>query len=113
MKGSNMKKLIYIVTLFTLIGPQGRLFGAGQSIVEGSDASQQEKLVAPGQEPVQSPSASIEQESVRKEDVVAEKPVMQEPMPEEPKPAEPKTEPTPAELPAEEPHDAHAEAVMK
>jgi hypothetical protein len=97
-----MKKLIYIATLLTLVGTQGRLLADEQIIGESAPVSgEQEKSVAPAQEPTQAPATSVQQEPVRQEDVVAE-------MPEEPK-----AEPLPAEHPAEQPEAPPAEPAIK
>jgi len=97
-KGNNMKKLIYLVMLLTLVGTQGRLLADGQGAGESASTSgEQEKSLTSGQESTQAPVASVQEEPVRKEDVVAE-------MPEQPK-----VESTPAEHPAEQPQTAPVE----
>jgi len=99
-----MKKLIYLVTLLTLVGTQGRLLADGQAVGESVPVSgEQEKSVTPGQEPTQAPTAPVQQEPVRQEDVVAE-------MPEQPKTEQPKTEPAPILPPVEEPKTEQPQA---
>jgi len=100
-----MKKLIYIATLLTLVGTQGRLLADEQAGGEGTYAfGEQEKSLTPGQEPTQAPPAPVEQDPVRKEDIVAE-------MPEQPKTEQPKTEPAPILPPVEEPKTEQPQAV--
>jgi len=95
-----MKKLIYIATLLTLVGIQGRLLADEQGIGEGAPVSgEQEKSLTPSQEPAQAPATSVQQEPVRQEDVVAE--IIEEQIFEEPTTEQPKTEKSPAEKPAE------------
>jgi len=69
-----MKKLIYLVTLLTLVGTQGRLLADGQAVGESVPVSgEQEKSVTPGQEPTQAPTAPVQQEPVRQEERTEEK----------------------------------------
>jgi len=96
-----MKKLIYIATLLTLVGTQGRLLADKQSPGENVPVSgEQEKSLTPAQEPAQAPEASVQQEPVRQEDVVAE--IIEEQIFEEPK-AEPASKTEQHEAPPAEP----------